>query len=89
MVELLQVLCIRKPEEAIDLFMVEIMHMRHKFDVDTRLVCLINDDNFFWMENVLLENPKGYRMIKYICIPRTKDSRSDHHLALMRIRVIT
>ncbi|KAF3623995.1 putative ultraviolet-B receptor UVR8-like [Capsicum annuum] len=31
------VLCIRKPEEAIDLFMVEIMHMRHKFDVDTRL----------------------------------------------------
>ena len=33
-----QVLCIRKPEEAIDLFMVEIMHMRHKFDVDTRLV---------------------------------------------------
>jgi T-complex protein 1 subunit zeta len=32
------VLCIRRPEEAIDLFMVEIMHMRHKFDVDTRLV---------------------------------------------------
>ncbi|KAL8257211.1 hypothetical protein R6Q59_029252 [Mikania micrantha] len=32
------VLCVRKPEEAIDLFMVEIMHMRHKFDVDTRLV---------------------------------------------------
>ncbi|KAG5527896.1 hypothetical protein RHGRI_028730 [Rhododendron griersonianum] len=32
------VLCIRNPEEAIDLFMVEIMHMRHKFDVDTRLV---------------------------------------------------
>ncbi|GFY82879.1 TCP-1/cpn60 chaperonin family protein [Actinidia rufa] len=31
------VLCIRKPEEAVDLFMVEIMHMRHKFDVDTRL----------------------------------------------------
>uniref|UniRef100_A0A6N2N812 Uncharacterized protein n=1 Tax=Salix viminalis TaxID=40686 RepID=A0A6N2N812_SALVM len=28
------VLCIRKPEEAIDLFMVEIMHMRHKFDVE-------------------------------------------------------
>lgn len=59
MVELLQVLCIRKPEEAIDLFMVEIMHMRHKFDVDTRLVCRINYDNFFWMENILLENPKG------------------------------
>lgn len=36
---MLQVLCIRKPEEPIDLFMVEIMHMRHKFDVDTRLVC--------------------------------------------------
>ncbi|KAK9943026.1 hypothetical protein M0R45_008651 [Rubus argutus] len=32
------VLCIRKPEEPIDLFMVEIMHMRHKFDADTRLV---------------------------------------------------
>ncbi|GKB38705.1 T-complex protein 1 subunit zeta 1, partial [Tanacetum coccineum] len=32
------VLCVNKPEEAIDLFMVEIMHMRHKFDVDTRLV---------------------------------------------------
>eukprot|EP00271_Cylindrocystis_brebissonii_P006700 TRINITY_DN19481_c0_g1_i1.p1 TRINITY_DN19481_c0_g1~~TRINITY_DN19481_c0_g1_i1.p1 ORF type:complete len:535 (+),score=131.93 TRINITY_DN19481_c0_g1_i1:189-1793(+) len=32
------VLCIRKPEEPIDLFMVEIMHMRHKFDSDTRLV---------------------------------------------------
>ncbi|PON78202.1 T-complex protein 1, zeta subunit [Parasponia andersonii] len=31
-------LCIRKPGEPIDLFMVEIMHMRHKFDVDTRLV---------------------------------------------------
>ncbi|PWA87586.1 T-complex protein 1 subunit zeta [Artemisia annua] len=32
------VLCVNKPEEGIDLFMVEIMHMRHKFDVDTRLV---------------------------------------------------
>ncbi|XP_074279242.1 T-complex protein 1 subunit zeta 1 [Silene latifolia] len=32
------VLCIRKPLEPIDLFMVEIMHMRHKFDVDTKLV---------------------------------------------------
>ncbi|XP_021888008.1 T-complex protein 1 subunit zeta 2 [Carica papaya] len=32
------VLCIRKPQEALDLFMVEIMHMRHRFDVDTRLV---------------------------------------------------
>ncbi|CAN6451544.1 unnamed protein product [Victoria cruziana] len=32
------VLCIRKPVEPIDLFMVEIMHMKHKFDVDTRLV---------------------------------------------------
>ncbi|KAJ7529798.1 hypothetical protein O6H91_15G066000 [Diphasiastrum complanatum] len=33
-----KVLCIRKPEEALDLFMVEIMHMRHKFDIDSRLV---------------------------------------------------
>nr|GEU33846.1 T-complex protein 1 subunit zeta 1 [Tanacetum cinerariifolium] len=33
-----KVLCVNKPEEAIDLFMVEIMHMCHKFDVDTRLV---------------------------------------------------
>ncbi|WRX16712.1 Chaperonin Cpn60/GroEL/TCP-1 family - like 10 [Theobroma cacao] len=32
------VLCIQKPDEPFDLFMVEIMHMRHKFDVDTRLV---------------------------------------------------
>uniref|UniRef100_A0A0D6R2E5 T-complex protein 1 subunit zeta n=1 Tax=Araucaria cunninghamii TaxID=56994 RepID=A0A0D6R2E5_ARACU len=32
------VLCIQKPEEPIDLFMVEIMHMKHKFDVDTHLV---------------------------------------------------
>eukprot|EP00897_Mesotaenium_endlicherianum_P001533 jgi/Mesen1/1407/ME000130S00496 len=32
------VLCIRSPEEPIDLFMVEIMHMRHKFDTDSRLV---------------------------------------------------
>lgn len=32
------VLCIQKPEQAIDLFMVEIMHMRHRFDTDTRLV---------------------------------------------------
>ncbi|KAI8573478.1 hypothetical protein RHMOL_Rhmol01G0280800 [Rhododendron molle] len=35
-----KVLCIWNPEEAIDLFMVEIMYMRHKFDVDTRLVGL-------------------------------------------------
>ncbi|KAG6743104.1 hypothetical protein POTOM_054050 [Populus tomentosa] len=35
------VLCIRKPEEGIDLFMVEIMHMRHKFDVDTRLINIV------------------------------------------------
>ena len=33
-----QVLCIQQPNEPIDLFMVEIMHMRHKFDTDTRLV---------------------------------------------------
>ncbi|CAI5991205.1 unnamed protein product [Closterium sp. NIES-64] len=32
------VLCIRKPAEPIDLFMVEIMHMRHKLDCDSRLV---------------------------------------------------
>uniref|UniRef100_A0ACD5XLR7 Uncharacterized protein n=1 Tax=Avena sativa TaxID=4498 RepID=A0ACD5XLR7_AVESA len=32
------VLCIRQQDEPIDLFMVEIMHMRHKFDVDTRLI---------------------------------------------------
>lgn len=32
------VLCIQKPEESIDLFMVEIMHMRQKFDIDTHLV---------------------------------------------------
>ncbi|KAK1287393.1 hypothetical protein QJS10_CPB19g01690 [Acorus calamus] len=32
------VLCIQNDHEPIDLFMVEIMHMRHKFDVDTRLV---------------------------------------------------
>ncbi|KAF1879551.1 hypothetical protein Lal_00006018 [Lupinus albus] len=37
-VSIMEILCIRKPEEPIDLFMVEIMHMRHKFDVDTRLV---------------------------------------------------
>eukprot|EP00850_Spirogloea_muscicola_P023142 SM000332S12447 [mRNA] locus=s332:46304:51288:- [translate_table: standard] len=34
----MQVLCVRQPGEAIDLFMVEIMHMRHKLDTDTRLV---------------------------------------------------
>eukprot|EP00246_Nothoceros_aenigmaticus_P002535 TRINITY_DN13400_c0_g2_i1.p1 TRINITY_DN13400_c0_g2~~TRINITY_DN13400_c0_g2_i1.p1 ORF type:complete len:535 (-),score=113.38 TRINITY_DN13400_c0_g2_i1:180-1784(-) len=32
------VLCIRKPDEPIDLFMVEQMHMRHRLDTDTRLV---------------------------------------------------
>eukprot|EP00249_Psilotum_nudum_P013496 c24363_g1_i1 orf=128-1732(+) len=32
------VLCIRKPAEPIDLFMVEIMHMKHQFDTDSRLV---------------------------------------------------
>ncbi len=30
----------RKPDEPIDLFMVEIMHMKHRFDSDTRLVSL-------------------------------------------------
>ena len=32
------VCCIAKPEEPIDLHMVEIMHMKHKLDSDTRLV---------------------------------------------------
>ncbi|KAI3451756.1 hypothetical protein Pfo_008421 [Paulownia fortunei] len=36
--EYLNVLCICKTKEPIDLFMVELMHMRHKFDVGTRLV---------------------------------------------------
>ncbi|KAJ6402665.1 hypothetical protein OIU84_014716 [Salix udensis] len=44
------VLCIRKPEEAIDLFMVEIMHMRHKFDVDTRLIRLTFQEIDDWFE---------------------------------------
>ncbi|KAI8467425.1 MAG: chaperonin complex component [Monoraphidium minutum] len=32
------VLAVQQPDEPIDLFMVEIMHMRHKLDQDTRLV---------------------------------------------------
>jgi T-complex protein 1 subunit zeta len=32
------VLTIRHPEQPLDLYMVEIMHMRHKLDQDTRLV---------------------------------------------------
>mmetsp|Transcript_351 Transcript_351/g.872 ORF Transcript_351/g.872 Transcript_351/m.872 type:complete len:535 (+) Transcript_351:137-1741(+) len=32
------VLYIRKPEEPIDLYMVEVMHMKHKLDEDTRLI---------------------------------------------------
>lgn len=32
------VLCVQKPDQVIDLFMVEIMHMRHRFDTDTRLI---------------------------------------------------
>lgn len=32
------VLCIKRPPEPIDLFMVEIMHMKHKFDTDTKLI---------------------------------------------------
>lgn len=32
------VLTIRQPDQPIDLYMVEIMHMRHKLDQDTRLV---------------------------------------------------
>ncbi|PNX95320.1 T-complex protein 1 subunit zeta-like protein [Trifolium pratense] len=38
------VLCIRKPEEAIDLLMVEIMHIRHKFDVYTCLFKIMTRD---------------------------------------------
>lgn len=38
----LHVVCILKPEEPIGLFMVEIFHMRRKFDVDTNtIVCLM------------------------------------------------
>ena len=32
------VCCIAKPDEPVDLHMVEIMHMKHKLDSDTRLV---------------------------------------------------
>jgi len=32
------VLCIRKPDEPLDLHMVEVMHMLHKSDLDTQLV---------------------------------------------------
>jgi T-complex protein 1 subunit zeta len=32
------VLCIRKPDQQVDLHMVEMMHMEHKNDVDTRLI---------------------------------------------------
>jgi T-complex protein 1 subunit zeta len=31
-------LTIRKPDQPLDLHMVEIMHMRHKLDTDTRLI---------------------------------------------------
>jgi hypothetical protein len=56
-----QVLCIRKPEESIDLFMVEIMHMRHKFDVDTRLVCLsfmigLIFGNEYWINSMRIKS---------------------------------
>ena len=76
MVSVWQVLCIRKPEEAIDLFMVEIMHMRHKFDVDTRLVCLsfiiVGLGPFFLMnirfyESVLKWWFFLFYQLKYIC----------------------
>ena len=30
--------CVRQPGEPIDLHMIEIMHMRHKLDTDTRLI---------------------------------------------------
>lgn len=32
------VLCIRKPDAPIDLYMIETMHMRHKLDQDTKLI---------------------------------------------------
>ncbi|KAK4346805.1 hypothetical protein RND71_033144 [Anisodus tanguticus] len=48
------VLCIRKPEEPIDLFMVEIMHMRHKFDVDTRLDAVA--ENKIKVEGLVLDH---------------------------------
>ena len=32
------VLCILKADQPLDLHMVEIMHMRHKLDTDTRLI---------------------------------------------------
>ncbi|XWS75449.1 hypothetical protein CRYUN_Cryun01aG0088800 [Craigia yunnanensis] len=41
------VMCVQKTDEPIDLFMVEIMHMRHKFDVDTWLICY-NSCFFFY-----------------------------------------
>ncbi|CAK9187992.1 unnamed protein product [Ilex paraguariensis] len=58
------VLCIRKPEEAIDLFMVEIMHMRHKFNFDTRLLtvnpslqfaCRVADIGKAYLPNLVLD----------------------------------
>ena len=30
--------CTQKPEKSFDLFIVEIMHMQHKFDIDTHLI---------------------------------------------------
>ncbi len=32
------VLTIQKPDQPLDLYMVEIMHMRHKLDTDTKLI---------------------------------------------------
>lgn len=32
------VLCVRKPDVPLDLYMVEVMHMRHKLDQDTKLI---------------------------------------------------
>ncbi|KAI3499160.1 hypothetical protein L1887_34953 [Cichorium endivia] len=52
-----KVLCVREPKEAIDIFIVEIMHMHHKFDVDTRLR---RAENYYILTcNVSLEYEKS------------------------------
>ncbi|PRQ54477.1 putative chaperonin Cpn60/TCP-1 family, groEL-like apical domain-containing protein [Rosa chinensis] len=49
-----KVLCNHIPEEAIDLFMVEIMHMRHKFGADTRLIIALRRAKRRNMERLVL-----------------------------------
>ncbi|TQD78563.1 hypothetical protein C1H46_035887 [Malus baccata] len=73
------VLCIRKPEEPIDLFMVEIMHMRHKFDVDTRLVHttypLMNPKWHFhgyWVLNLLRRAENSYILTSNVSLEYDK-----------------